>query len=118
MAAVSRRRTTITYSNDVEGEQLINAGINSDSPAMVQVVSLVAGANTITVPTGGTTPTCCTIVKPGDNEVSITLKKVTGDTGIRLHNTDPDSISIDPSVVSFVLTIPSETVVDLRLFWS
>lgn len=113
MSAKSRRKTTITYSNDVEGEQELDAADNTASPAQVQIVALAIGANTITAPTGAT---CCTIVKPTDNTASLTLKGVTGDTGVRLHNTDPDSVSVHSSTASFVLT--SAAIVTVRLFWS
>jgi hypothetical protein len=117
MSATAKRSTTITYSGDVGGTQELDAADNTDSPAQVQIVTLAIGANTITVPGGGTTPTCCTIVKPSDNTTSITLKGVTGDTGIRLHDTDPDSISIDDSVTTFVLTAAAE-IIGVRLYWS
>ncbi len=115
MAAVARRRVTITYSNDVEGEQLIDAAVNADSPASTQLVALSQNDNTITVPDGAT---CCTIVKPGDNTTAITLKGDTGDTGILLHLTDPDSITIHPITTSFILTLEAETEATVRLFWS
>lgn len=116
MAAKARRKVTVTYSNDVEGEQELNAADNAASPAQIQIVSLVSGANTITVPTGAT---AVTITKPTGNAVAITFKGVTGDTGVRLHDTDPDSISLHSSVTSFVLTRPSESVTAVvRIFWS
>ncbi len=117
MATTAERKITITYSGDVGGTQEIEAADNDVSPGQIQIVTLASGANTITVPTGGTTPTCCTIMKPSDNTTSITFKGVTGDTGVRLHDTDPDSISINSSVTTFVLTAGAQ-IVGVRLVWS
>lgn len=116
MSTTAKRKTTITFSGDVAGTQEIEAADNTASAGSVQIVNLSSGANTITVPTGGTVPTCCTITKPSDNTTSITFKGVTGDTGVRLHNTDPDSISIHSSVTTFCLTAGAAMIV--RIFWS
>lgn len=115
--ATARRKITITYSGDVDGEQEINAADNTDSPAAVELKTLAIGANTIAVPTAGTVPTAVTIVPPADNTTSITFKGVTGDTGVRLHDTDPTTIALDDSVSSFCLTAGAE-IVGVRLYWS
>lgn len=115
--ATARRKITITYSGDVDGEQEINAADNTDSPAAVELKTLAIGANTITVPTAGTVPTAVTIVPPADNETAITFKGITGDTGVRLHDTDPTTIALDDSVSSFCLTAGAE-IVGVRLYWS
>lgn len=117
MAATARRKVTITYSGEVEGEQELNAADNTDSPAAVEVKTLASGLNTITVPTAGTVPTAVTIVPPADNTTSITLKGVTGDTGVRIHNTDPTTIALDSSVTTFVLTTGAQ-IIGVRLYWS
>ncbi len=115
--ATARRRILITYSGDVDGEQQLDAATNTDSPAAVELKTLSVGANTITVPTAGTTPTAVTIVPPSDNTESITLKGVTGDTGVRIHDTDPTTIALDDSVTTFCLTAGG-TITGLRLYWS
>lgn len=115
--ATATRKVTITYSGDVDGEQEINAAANASSPAVLELKTLAAGANTITVPTAGKVPTAVTIVPPADNTQSVTLKGVTGDTGVRLHDTDPTSIALDDGVVSFCLTAGAE-IVGVRLYWS
>lgn len=122
MSATSRRKITVTYVGDVGGPspgavQEINAADNLASPAQVQLLTLALGDNTITVPGGGATPRACTIVKPSSNAVVLKLKGVGGDTGIQLHKTDPDTISIDDGVTSFVLHAAAE-VVGVRLFWT
>lgn len=115
--STARRKITITYSGDVDGEQELNAADNADSPAAVELKTLSSGNNTITVPTAGTVPTAVTIVPPSDNATAITLKGVNGDTGIRIHDTDPTTIALDDSVATFVLNA-ADTVTGIRLYWS
>lgn len=105
---------TIVYTGDVGGTQEIEATDNTSSPAAITFQDLASGANTITVPTGAT---ACTILPPADNTTSITLKKVTGDTGIRLHNTGYTDLSLDSSVTTFCLTAGA-SITGIRLFWS
>ncbi len=117
MATISTRSITIVYSGDVVGSQIIDAAENAAAPGSVEIKNLSSGANTITVPTGGTTVTACTIVPPVGNTTNITLKGVTGDTGVVLHDTDPSSISLDPSQTTFVLTAAAG-ITGVRLYWS
>lgn len=117
MAVTATRKITVDFSGDVDGTQVVNAASNAASPGSVEVKTLAAGLNTITVPTGGTTVTGVTIIPPAGNTQSITLKGVTGDTGIRLHDTDPTSLSLHSSVTSFALTAGAQ-VTGLRLLWS
>jgi hypothetical protein len=117
MSATARRKITLTYSGDVDGEQELNAADNASSPASVEIKTLASGLNTITVPTGGTVPTAVTILPPGDNETSITLKGVTGDTGVRIHNTDPTTIALHSGVATFVLTTGA-VITGVRLYWT
>ena len=49
MAATARRRITITYSGDVDGEQLVDADNNATSPASIEIITLDEGPNTITI---------------------------------------------------------------------
>jgi hypothetical protein len=116
MATSSTRTISIGYTGDVIGDESLSAELNTDSPGQIQIVTLASGNNTITVPTGGTTPTACAITKPSGNTTAITHKGVNGDTGMRLHDTDPDSISLDDSVTTFVLNAAAE-IAGLRLFW-
>lgn len=118
MAVTSNRNIDVSLSGDETASFTSSAAVNVTSPGQMQVVTLASGANTITIPTGGSTPTCCTILKPSGNTTSITLKGVTGDTGVRLHNTDPDSISVDISFqTTFVLTAGAQ-IVGVRLVWT
>lgn len=115
--ATATRKITIVYSGAVDGTQEINAASNASSPAAVELKTLAIGANTITVPTAGMVPTAVTIVPPSDNTTSITFKGVTGDTGVRLHDTDPTTIALDDSVASFCLTAGAQ-IIGVRLYWS
>jgi hypothetical protein len=117
MSVTGSRSVSFSFSGDVVlPTEAVPAVNNQASPGAISLVSLATGANTITVPTGGATPTGCTIVKPSGNTVQITLKGVTGDTGVLLHKSDPDSISIDSSMTTFCLTAASA--VNVRLIWT
>lgn len=117
MSVTSQRNIDINFTVDHKSSTTYSADTNTDSPGQHQVITLASGANTITVPTGGTTPKAVTIVKPSGNTTSITFKGVTGDTGVRLHDTDPDSISLDSSVTTFCLTAGA-SLEGVRLIWT
>jgi len=114
----STRAIVITLSDDYIGNLSLEAAANEDSPGAISIYSLVSGANTITVPTGGSSPKGATIVPPAENTVTLTLKGVSGDTGILLSPTDPTSIAFGASPpVSFVIT--TNGVLDgLRIIWT
>lgn len=115
MASSSTRTITIVYTGDVSGTETISAATNTNSPASVTLHALSSGANTITVPTGGTVPTACVIVPPSGSTVALTLKGISGDTGILIHKTDPTTIALDSSVTTFVINAASS--VNIRIFW-
>lgn len=118
MAISSSRQLSIQYTGDVDYGQLINADINEASPAEMWPIDLSSGNNTIGISTGGASvPTAVTIVPPSNNEATITLKGVNGDSGIKLHPTDPTTIALDPTVTSFVINV-SVAVVGFRFYWS
>lgn len=116
MAVTSTRGTTIQFTGDVTATQYVNAASNTDSPGMIQHTTLASGANTITPPTGVTVVSAI-LIPPSGNSTSITLKGVTGDTGIRIHNTDPTMIALHSSSSSFVLTAGAE-IVDFRIIYT
>lgn len=118
MAVNATRKTTIVFTGDVVGTEVQEAAANAASPGMIEVKTLASGANTITVPTmAGFIPTAVSIRPPTGNATSIILKGVTGDTGVRLHNTDPGSYPLDSSVTSFVLTAGA-SIVGVRFIWT
>ena len=49
--------------------------------------------------------------------MAITLKGVSGDTGVALHLTDPSTIALASSVTSFVLTTGG-AITGVRLIWT
>lgn len=76
--------------------------------AHTQEIVLQLGANTITLPTLPA-PTGCIIVLPSANTAVVTLKGVTGDTGIAIGKTGTTVLTWDPTALptSFVLTSAS-----------
>jgi hypothetical protein len=123
MATSAERKITIAFAGDVDGTQEIDAEKNAVSPARIQIITLASGDNDITLPSGTTqTPSCCTIMKPGDNTTAIYLKSgVDGGARIfRLHDTGPDSISLhstNDGVNKFILEAAAQ-IIGIRLFWS
>ena len=57
------------------------------------------------------------LTHPDSRTASLTLKGVTGDTGVALHLTDPTTIALASSVTTFCLTAGG-TVTGLRIYWS
>lgn len=117
MPVTAARRITITYSVDVVGTHVLSAASNTASPGSIEIRTLSSGNTTITLPTGGSTVVSCTIVPPSGNTTAITVRGVAGDTGIRIHNTDPTTIAFDSSVTSFVINTAA-TVTGARLYWT
>lgn len=117
MAIESTRTTAIDFTGGVIFGQTLAAGANSNSPGMSELRTLLSGFNSITVPTSGTVPTAVTIIPPSGNTTSIILKGVSGDTGIRLHNTDPTTIAINSTVVTIGLTAGA-SISGVRFIWS
>jgi hypothetical protein len=102
---------TITISGSING---LPSGAKTIGPirtvsaaanGAVQELVLQSGANTITVPTLPATSGCI-IQLPAANTQVVTLKGVTGDTGIALGKTTSHLITWDPVAppANFVLT--------------
>lgn len=117
MSTVSSRTQTTTFTGDVTATQTNAAASNAASPGVNELKTLASGANTITVPSGGSTPVAVTIVPPAGNVQTLTLKGVTGDTGVGLHLTDPTTIALAASVSSFCLTAGA-AITGVRFIWS
>lgn len=117
MASASARSITLTSTGDYVFNQSFSAAANSSSPSQSDLVTLASGANTITPPAGGSSPKAVTIIPPAGNVVTITLKGVTGDTGVLLHPTDPTTIALGSTSATFVLTT-SAILTGLRLIWT
>lgn len=95
---------------------------NNESPVFPEIKDLTGGAaNTITVPSisGGNKAAGVVIVPPTGNTSSITLKGVSGDTGVGLHLTAPQTLVFPATPpANFVLTLGgSGTIAGFRFFW-
>ena len=112
MAVKSERSIAITFTGDILAANTFAAANNVSSPAVIETKVLSSGANTITPPTGSA---ACTILPPTGNVVALTLKGVTGDTGVVIHLTDPTTIGLGAGT-AFCLTAASG--VTIRLVWS
>lgn len=81
----------------------------------VQSVNLASGANTITPPTGAL---FCVIAPPTTNAVALTLKGVTGDTGVSIPAASPSVHVFGTLPATFVITAASDTTGNTQiLFW-
>lgn len=117
MAITSTRNIQIGFSGDVAASLAFAAASNSASPGDIDILTLSSGFNTITLPTGGSTVRGATIIPPAGNAQTLTLKGVTGDTGIPMHLTDPSSITFASGATSFGITAGG-TVTGLRIVWT
>src|SRR5260221_2742937 len=104
MAITSSRTLQLQFSGDITESVIQSALDNIASSGKTDVTTLLVGANTITAPViSGVTVSGLTVIPPAGNVNVITLKGVTGDTGVVLHKTDPSSIGLDSTFVSLVL---------------
>lgn len=117
MAVESLRSVTIQFAGDVVLAKEYPATNNTNSPGQSQLVTLTTGTNTITPPTGGATAKACTIIMPANNTETVTLKGISGDTGVVLSPTEPSSIALNSPTATFVLTA-SGSIPGVRLIWT
>lgn len=118
MSVTSSRTLQIQFSGDITEQVIQSALDNNASPGMSVLQTLALGANTITAPVvSGFLATGLTIIPPAGNLIQMTLKGLTGDTGIPLHLTDPTSLSLGTTFVSLVLNAAA-SIVGVRLIWS
>lgn len=118
MAVAANRSTTITLTGDVTATQTVDAAENAAASGAVTVQALSSGFNSVSVPAStGVTVTSVTIVPPAGNTTAITLKGVTGDTGLRLHDTDPTTIALHSSLTAIGLTAGA-AIQGVRFFWT
>lgn len=99
MAVTSTRSITTGMSEDITFSRIDSAASNATAPGQVEKKDLTTGANTITAPSGAKG---VTMKPPSGNTQALTLKGVSGDTGIAIHKTDPTSLGLD-SVTTFVI---------------
>ena len=108
----SDSRVINLFTGDVNLQSVVSATENTNSPGSVQNYALSSGNNTITPPSNSTG---ATIVFPAANTVLVTLKGVSGDTGVVLHPTDPTRIGLN-STTAFVLSAASG--ISIQIIWS
>ena len=86
------------------GEKIAEVQWTITSPQMATTrVTLTQGAfNQITVPPGD--PKLCVIVPPSTNTLALTLKGVTGDTGVSIDPNEPTILCL-PASASFGITV-------------
>lgn len=110
MTAAARLTLSGTIASTPFGAQTIGPLIVSSADAndTVQNIVLQSGANTITLPTTPA-PTGCIIQLNANNTAVVTLKGVTGDSGIAIGKTGFLMLQWDPAALptSFVLTSAS-----------
>lgn len=118
MATTSSHAVTVTFTGDTQAVEPVAIPTNTTSPGQPGVyTNLANGANTISVPTAGSAvPVGVWIIPPSANTTSITLKGVSGDTGIALHLTSATFVSLASGVSSFVLTAGG-SITGVRLIW-
>lgn len=113
MSITSTREVIIQFSGDYDAAIDFEAS-NASSPGDVDLVTLAAGNNSFSVPSG---TTGLTIIPPDSNTEIITLKGVNGDTGVKLNLTGPTSIGLHSTQTTLVLNVTLQ-LVGVRLIWS
>ena len=84
------------------GSKVFNASIIAGACGVTTEVVLASGPNTITVPTNAAG---CVITLPSTNTQAVTLKGVTGDTGIVIDKTSSHLLTFESTPpASFCLT--------------
>lgn len=107
----------VKFSGDQQNEIVISSGELINSPAIQELVSLVTGNNTVTVPdvedfvTHG-----LEIIPPELNDVEITLKGVNADTGITLSASQATVLQFGSAPPSNIVLNVSDDVA-VRLIW-
>lgn len=114
MAVTSKRIIVIDFAGDVVGTEQYPATDNTSSPGAITIQTLASGFNSISVINGAK---AVTILPPSGNTTSIILKGITGDTGIRIHNTDPTTIALDSSAATIGLTAGA-SITGVRFIWT
>jgi hypothetical protein len=102
---VGSATTTINVSyQDQEGSGVIalTPTVLTNTVHQRFLLSLVSGANTVTIPTG---TTIVALIPPPANTQTLTLKGVSGDTGINMSRTQPTIVYLDTLTPSSSLVV-------------
>lgn len=114
MAVTSNLRVEISLAGDISAQASPFAAENTASPGVFEIRDLSNGFTAIDIPTGSTS---VTILPPSTNTTSIIIKGVTGDTGFRLHNTNPSVIGINSASDSLGITVGA-AITSCRFYWT
>jgi hypothetical protein len=114
MAIASNRSIAVSMSGDIVFTRTDSSAENAAAPGVVEKKDLSTGANTITVPSGSKG---VVIKPPTGNTQALTLKGVSGDTGILIAKVDPTSLGLDTGVANFVLNAAG-TVTGVVFVWT
>lgn len=118
MSTTARVINYVNFTGDLTQEIPYDSGDMPDSPASQEVVGLVTGNNTITLPdVEGFTLHGLAIVPPSLNEVELTFKGVSGDTGILLSATRVSVIQFGETLPASIVLSAPEDVDGFRLIW-
>lgn len=118
MAITANRSEVITFTGDVTATFTHTAAANAASPGSLQIYTLASGDNTITLPTGGSVVKSATIIPPSGNTQSITIKGVTGDTGLVLSLTEPTTLTFKATPATTFLIVTGGIITGLRIVWT
>jgi len=105
MSVTSDRSVTINWSQDVTYQQTFEAVTSTTGPGWNQLVSVTTGL-VITIPSNAV---AVTIIPPVANTTALTIKGVTGDTGIGIGASDPSSFALSTTQTTLVLAAASTT---------
>lgn len=92
---------------------------NANSPCTPQVINLISGANTINAAACPALPQSggVLLIPPAGNIVTLTLKGVTGDTGVALSLTAPTWIPFTSTPPSAFVITTNSTITGFVLLW-
>jgi len=91
----------------LSGEKIVNVTVVATNQiASIVDSNLLMGDNVVVVPLNATN---VTIVPPTANTAIVTIKGNAADIGVKLHKTQPSSLSIDPATTSFILNVSANS---------
>jgi hypothetical protein len=102
MAVTAALTLTGTITGLPGGSETVSLTLNNSAASgQTQFVTLASGFQTVSVPAGAV---WCIVVPPAGNTTSITLKGITGDTGVVLHPSQPSIIALGSSQTTIGIT--------------
>ena len=115
MSIQSLYNIQVVFTEDLLYSQQFNSTTSTSSPARVISTTLVSGTTAFVLPAG---TKGFGIVPPVSNTTAeLTIKGVTGDTGVNLGTSNPSILGIKGTTSTTVVSIfASTTIADVRLF--